>query len=75
MTQSSPTVEGLDTLDMSHFEATDSLLLRPGKLLASLRDFYFRASDGLVALPAAGYDYGGNWTISTGGTFTRWTHS
>jgi len=25
----------------------------------------------LVTLPIAGYDYGGNWTISTGGTLTR----
>jgi hypothetical protein len=35
------------------------------------RTFYFRAFDGLVTLSAAGYNYGGNWTISTGGTFTR----
>ena len=33
--------------------------------------FYFRASDGSVSLPAAGYDYDGNWAISTGGTSTR----
>jgi hypothetical protein len=52
---------------------TGSPLLRPAELLASLTgDFYFRASNGLVTLPAAGYDYGGNWTISTGGTHTRW---
>ena len=38
-------------------------------------DFYFRAFDGSVALPVAGYDYGGNWTISTGGTLTRWIGS
>ena len=38
-------------------------------------DFYFRAFDGSVALPVAGYDYGGNWTISTGGTPTRWIGS
>jgi len=25
----------------------------------------------LVTRTAAGYNYGGNWTISTGGTFTR----
>jgi len=51
-----------------------SPLLRPAGLLASLTgDFYFRASNGLVTLPVAGYDYGGNWTISTGGTHTRWT--
>jgi hypothetical protein len=50
-------------------------LLRPAELLASLLgDFYFRASNGLVTLPVAGYDYGGNWTISTGGIHTRWTH-
>jgi len=53
-------------------------------LLASLADptesidvgsadggFYARASDGSVTLPAAGYDYGGNWASFTGGTFTR----
>ena len=34
-------------------------------------DFYFRAFDESVTLPAAGYDYGGNWAISTGGTHTR----
>jgi hypothetical protein len=33
--------------------------------------FYFRASGGSVSLPAAEYDYGGNWAISTGGTSTR----
>jgi len=52
---------------------TGSPLLQPAELLASLTgDFYFRAFDGLVALPAAGYDYGGNWIISTGGTLTHW---
>ena len=51
-----------------------SPLLQPAELLASLTgDFYFRAFNGLVTLPVAGYDYGGNWTISTGGTHTRWT--
>src|SRR5215472_14799210 len=51
-----------------------SPLLRPAELLASLTgDFYFRAFNGLVTLPVAGYNYGGNWTISTGGTHTRWT--
>ena len=51
-----------------------SPLLRPAGLLASLTgDFYFRAFNGLVTLPVAGYHYGGNWTISTGGTHTRWT--
>jgi hypothetical protein len=52
---------------------TGSPLLRPAELLASLTgDFYFRAFNGLVTLPVAGYDYGGNWTISTGGALTRW---
>ena len=67
---------------------TGSPLLRPVKLLASLADptgtlyvipadgdFYARASDGSVTLPAAGYDYGGNWAISTGGSLTRWNGS
>jgi hypothetical protein len=53
---------------------TGSPLLRPAELLASLTgDFYFRAFNGSVTLPVAGYHYGGNWTISTGGTHTRWT--
>ena len=34
-------------------------------------DFYFRASDGLVARFIAGYHYSGNWVSSTGGTLTR----
>ena len=64
---------------------TGSLPLRPVELLASLADpteplcvdsadggFYTRASSGSVALPAAGYDYGGNWASTTGGTLTRW---
>ena len=48
-----------------------SLPLQPAKLLASLTarpefssshgDFYARASNGSVALPTAGYDYGGGW--------------
>jgi hypothetical protein len=41
-------------------------------LSPSHKDFYCRASGGLVTRSAAGYNYGGNWTISTGGTFTRW---
>jgi hypothetical protein len=55
--------------------------LRPADLLALLsertglrpayEDFYFRAFDGLVTRTAAGYNYGGNWTSFTGGTFTR----
>jgi hypothetical protein len=35
------------------------------------QDFYSQASGGLVTLTAAGYNYGVNWTSSTGGTFTR----
>jgi hypothetical protein len=51
---------------------TGSPLLQPAELLASLAgDFYFRAFNGSVTLPVAGYDYGGNCTISTGGTHTR----
>ncbi|XYH94952.1 hypothetical protein ACMHYB_45165 [Sorangium sp. So ce1128] len=38
-------------------------------------DVYFQASDGSVTLPAAGYDYGDNWAIFTGGTFTHWNGS
>src|SRR4051812_15046520 len=51
---------------------TGSHLLRPVRLLAPLDGsdrvspatggFYIQASDGLVALPAAGYDYNSNWT-------------
>jgi hypothetical protein len=53
---------------------TGSPLLQPAELLASLTgNFYFRAFNGLVTLTVAGYDYGGNWTISTGGTLTHWT--
>ena len=37
--------------------------------------FYFRAFDGSVTLPAAGYDYGGNWAISTDRTLTCWSTS
>jgi len=59
-----------------------SLTLRPVDLFALLdgsdqtlrpanEDFYFRASDGLVARTVAGYNYGGNWVSSTGRTFTR----
>ncbi len=32
---------------------------------------YFRASDGLVTRPVAGYHYRANWAICTGGTCTR----
>ena len=58
-----------------------SLALRPAALLAllseltrihpAIKSFYFRASNGLVARPVAGYHYGGNWASSTGGTHTR----
>ncbi len=57
------------------------LSLRPVRLFASLggsdrvapaiRDFYFQASDDWVTRLIAGYDYGSNWTISAGGTFTH----
>jgi hypothetical protein len=40
-------------------------------LSPSHKDFYCRASGGLVTRSAAGYNYGGNWTTSTGGAFTR----
>ena len=33
-------------------------------------NLYFRASDGLVTRPVAGYLYGANWEICTGRTFT-----
>src|SRR5215469_4200334 len=39
--------------------------------LPATQGFYFRAFDGAVTLPAAGYDYGGNWASCTGGTSTR----
>jgi len=53
---------------------TGSQLLRPVRLLAPLDgsdwdtapatgDFYFQAFDGLIALPAAGYDYDIDWTL------------
>jgi len=38
-----------------------------------LLDFYSQAFNGSVILPIAAYDFGGNWTISTGGAHTRWT--
>ena len=59
-----------------------SLLLRPVNLLASLGgsdrdsfpadgDVYTRASDELVTLFVAEYDYDGSWAASIGGTSTR----
>src|SRR6516165_1299679 len=49
---------------------TGSPITRPAEWLASLTgDFYFRAFNGLVTLPVAGYDYGGNWTISSTASF------
>jgi hypothetical protein len=70
----SPGSYRLGTPELEISGLTGSPLLRPAGLLASLTgDFYFRAFNGLVTLPVAGYDYGGNWTISTGGTHTRWT--
>jgi hypothetical protein len=36
---------------------------------------YIRAFDGSVTLAVAGHHYGGNWALSTGGTFTRWIGS
>jgi len=67
-------VEGLDTSDKEQFRGY--LLVRSRYDLPTgsppYRDFYSRASDGSVTLPAAGYDYGVNWATCTGGTFTRW---
>ena len=37
--------------------------------------FYFRASNGSVTLPAAGYDYDVNWAISIGGIYAHWNGS
>jgi hypothetical protein len=39
------------------------------------RGFYSWASIGLVTLPDARYNYGGNWASSTDGTHTRWNYS
>ncbi len=36
----------------------------------ALLSAHFRASDGLVARPVAGYHYSANWVICTGRTFT-----
>ena len=59
--------------------ATCRLARLPGRIRPNSRlaagDLYDRASDGSVTLPAAGYDYGGNWASSTGGTRTRWNVS
>ena len=48
--------------------------IRPGSRPAD-GDVYVRASGESVTLLAAGYHYGGNWAISTGGTHTRWNVS
>jgi hypothetical protein len=59
-----------------------SLALRPAALLALLvgadrvshqayEDVYFRASDGLVTRPIAGYHFSANWETCAGATFTR----
>jgi hypothetical protein len=58
-----------------------SLALQPVDLFASLseltgispatRDFYYRASNGLITRTAAGYGYDGNWASSIGWTFTN----
>jgi hypothetical protein len=51
---------------------TDLPLLQPAKLLATLTvTFTSGLSDKSVTLPAAGYNYEVNWTISLGGTFTH----
>jgi hypothetical protein len=60
--------------------ATTCRLARlPGRIRPNSRpaagDLYARASTGLVTLPGAGYNYGGNWASSTGGTCTRWNGS
>jgi len=71
---SSPMVDGLDTSNIEPFRGYLLVRLRYDLPSCSppLRDFYFRASNGSVTLPAAGYDYGANWAISTGGTLTHW---
>ena len=64
-----PLLTGLPPVRMAaSFAAPGSPLLRPAELLAFLAgDFYFRAFNGLVTLPVAEYDYGGNWTIPPAG--------
>ena len=71
----SPLEHGFGTLKKANFEANGSLALRPAELLASFRDLYVRASDESVTLLAAGYNYGVNWAISTGGTLIHWNGS
>src|ERR1700752_775702 len=46
--------------------------IRPG-LLPATGGFYFQASDGLVALTAAGYDYDIDWTPMSAGLFPAGT--
>jgi hypothetical protein len=56
-----------------HTSATVCQLARPlhgSDRLPSQRGFYIRAFSGLVALPAAGYNYNSDWT-PLGGTLTR----
>jgi hypothetical protein len=40
--------------------------------LPSQRGFYIRASSGLVALPAAGYNYNSDWTPLLAGLSLEW---
>ena len=57
-----------------HTSATVCQLARPlhgFDRLPSQRGFYIRAFSGLVALPAAGYNYNSDWNSSVGGTLTR----
>jgi hypothetical protein len=62
--QVGPTISGLSiclcyNLSSCSFGGSDQALPRRPRLLR-------RASGGLVPVPAAGYDYGGNWANSTG---------
>jgi hypothetical protein len=50
-----------------HLSARGTSTLLNNALLSA----HFWASDGLVTLTAARYDYNGNWASSAGGTFTR----
>jgi len=69
--------ERLDTLEYPFSGLpTGSLTLQPVNSLTLLkRIFTSGLSDSLVTLAAAGYNYGVNWAIYTGGTFIRWNIS
>jgi hypothetical protein len=73
--QVGPTISGLSIRLCYNLSSCLPPSADPTRLLPSRPRLLLPGFRRVVSLPAAGYNYGGNWASSTGGSFTRWNGS